>query len=178
MSDGGFGHDPSSGGEIPGSGVDPYHDYRGGMPAPADGPPPGALAGFWIRFAGMFLDGLLLGVLTTAITFGSTTGGTNIVRGVLAGIYFVFFHSTKAGQTPGMAVCGIRVVDATTGRRVEPAAAAIRWLMSYVSAIPLLLGYFWMLWDDRNQTWHDKVAGTVVVKAAVVPAPTSSLLER
>ncbi|MFC3854060.1 RDD family protein [Salinispirillum marinum] len=33
----------------------------------------------------------------------------------------------------------------------------------FVSTIPLLLGFFWMLWDAKNQTWHDKLAGTVVV---------------
>ena len=29
--------------------------------------------------------------------------------------------------------------------------------------IPLFLGYFWMLWDREKQTWHDKMAGSVVV---------------
>ena len=32
-----------------------------------------------------------------------------------------------------------------------------------LSTIPLLLGYFWMLWDSEKQTWHDKLAGSVVV---------------
>ena len=34
-----------------------------------------------------------------------------------------------------------------------------------VSAIPLFLGYFWMLWDKEKQCWHDKIASDVVVKA-------------
>jgi uncharacterized RDD family membrane protein YckC len=36
--------------------------------------------------------------------------------------------------------------------------------MSYVSQLALLLGYLWMLWDPNKQTWHDKVAQSVVVK--------------
>jgi uncharacterized RDD family membrane protein YckC len=36
--------------------------------------------------------------------------------------------------------------------------------MKMVSAVPLFLGFFWMLWDEKGQTWHDKVAETTVVK--------------
>jgi uncharacterized RDD family membrane protein YckC len=35
--------------------------------------------------------------------------------------------------------------------------------VQYFSAIPLYLGFLWMLWDNKKQTWHDKAAGTVVV---------------
>jgi uncharacterized RDD family membrane protein YckC len=37
--------------------------------------------------------------------------------------------------------------------------------MSIVSAVVFLLGYLWMIWDSEKQTWHDKVAGSVVVPA-------------
>jgi uncharacterized RDD family membrane protein YckC len=35
--------------------------------------------------------------------------------------------------------------------------------MKYVDSLPIYLGFFWMLWDREKQTWHDKVAGSVVV---------------
>jgi uncharacterized RDD family membrane protein YckC len=38
--------------------------------------------------------------------------------------------------------------------------------MSLVSAIALLIGYLWMLWDSEKQTWQDKVARTYVVPAS------------
>jgi uncharacterized RDD family membrane protein YckC len=50
-----------------------------------------------------------------------------------------------------------------TGRPIGYGRAFIRWLGSILSVIPLFLGYFWMLWDREKQTWHDKMAGSVVV---------------
>ncbi|RYY81863.1 MAG: RDD family protein, partial [Comamonadaceae bacterium] len=38
-------------------------------------------------------------------------------------------------------------------------------LAYFVSAIPLCIGFLWVAWDPRKQGWHDKLAGTVVVRA-------------
>ena len=38
----------------------------------------------------------------------------------------------------------------------------------FVSALfilPIVLDYLWPLWDKKNQALHDKVVGSVVVKA-------------
>ena len=64
---------------------------------------------------------------------------------------------------------GIRVIDFRDGGEIGHARAFIRYLGRYVSAIPLLLGYFWMLWDPEKQTWHDKIAGSVVVPVDSYP---------
>jgi uncharacterized RDD family membrane protein YckC len=165
--------DQPGGGELPPPSYGTGYGVPYGQPAP--GPPPGALAGFWIRFAGAILDAILLGVVGGLITFGDASP---LVSALIGGAYFTFLHSTKAGQTLGQRVCGIRVVDSRTGGQVEVASAAIRWLMSYVSAFALLIGYLWMLWDPQKQTWHDKVANTLVVYSRVVPPPSSSLIER
>jgi len=87
------------------------------------------------------------------------------------GAYFTYFHSTPAGQTVGNRVMGIRIVDSGTGYHLDYVRALLRWLMSYVSGIALLIGYLWMLWDPYNQTWHDKVANSYVVKASHHPPP-------
>ena len=142
------------------------------------GPPPDALAGFWIRFAAGFIDGIIIGLVASLVWTFADTSTRNFVQFVLSGGYFTYLHSTKAGQSLGQRLCGIRVVDAATGRQVRPGMAAARWLMSYVSAIPFLLGYLWMLWDPMKQTWHDKVGGTLVVYSNRVPPPTESLLDR
>jgi uncharacterized RDD family membrane protein YckC len=186
-----FGEDPAQhpqGGELPsypgetgmGPGVgDPYGaPYGTPYGAPQGGPPPGALAGFWIRFGSALIDGILLGVVASVLTFGGDAGTSTGLQFLLAGAYFIFLHSTKAGQSLGQRVCGIRLVDAKAGAQVTPASAAVRFLMSYVSGFALLLGYLWMLWDPMKQTWHDKVAGTLVVYSRVVPPPSTSLLER
>ena len=41
--------------------------------------------------------------------------------------------------------------------------------MSIVSGLACGLGYLWMLWDPQRQTWHDKAAGTYVVRVSAYP---------
>lgn len=125
---------------------------------------PAGRAGFWRRFAGSIIDALVVGVVTTILRYvlGGTTGG---LIGLLISLgYYTYFHGST-GQTPGDAVMSIRVVDFRdgTGAPIGYGRAAIRWLVSIVSGLVLLLGYLWMLWDGEKQTWHDKAAGSVVV---------------
>ena len=68
----------------------------------------------------------------------------------------------------------IRVVDFETGGPIGYLRGFIRYIGRYVSAIVLLLGYLWMLWDREKQTWHDKFAGSVVVPLASYPIGTST----
>ena len=65
------------------------------------------------------------------------------------------------------------MLDADTGRSLPYARAFVRALMSILSALPFFLGFFWMLWDRRKQTWHDMVANSLVVRASAYP-PASS----
>jgi uncharacterized RDD family membrane protein YckC len=44
-----------------------------------------------------------------------------------------------------------------------------RYFARILSALPLFLGYFWMIWDAEKQTWHDKLVGTVVVPVDAYP---------
>jgi uncharacterized RDD family membrane protein YckC len=140
-----------------------------GQPIPGVGPS-GPRAGFWIRFAGALIDGIIPGIpgWFIGLASGSLVGvyGIGIVIRLA---YEVYFIGSPSGQTIGMHVMGIRAIDAQTGGQVEYSKAFIRWLMSYVSALACLLGYFWMLWDPEKQTWHDKVAGTFVVPASAYP---------
>jgi uncharacterized RDD family membrane protein YckC len=58
-----------------------------------------------------------------------------------------------------------RVVDAVTGMPLTFGQALGRYLAYFVSAIPLCLGMLWVAFDSKKQGWHDKLAGTVVVRA-------------
>jgi len=42
--------------------------------------------------------------------------------------------------------------------------ALVRALAAFFSAIVLFLGFLWIFWDEEKQSWHDKIAGTVVVR--------------
>lgn len=79
-------------------------------------------------------------------------------------IAFIAMVVKKAG-TPGKLMMGLKILDADTGKRITAGRALLRQLVSVVSTAPMFLGYFWMLWDDKRQCWHDKAAKSVVVKA-------------
>ncbi len=67
------------------------------------------------------------------------------------------------GRTIGKVLLGVRVVGAN-GERITFGKALVRSLMKIVSIYVLFLGCLWVVWDGRKQGWHDKVAGTLVVR--------------
>jgi len=88
-----------------------------------------------------------------------------LVLGLLWSMYFVGF-TAACGQTPGKKIMGIHVVD-ENGTSVDWSSASVRFFIGYsVSLLPLGLGFYWALVDKNNQTWHDKIAGTLVIESA------------
>lgn len=65
-----------------------------------------------------------------------------------------------SGQTPGKRVLGVRVMRAD-GKRLRLGNAVRRQLGYWISAI-FFLGFLWILFDNRRQGFHDKIAGTIV----------------
>jgi uncharacterized RDD family membrane protein YckC len=61
-------------------------------------------------------------------------------------------------------VTGLTIVDAKTGDKPSTGQFIGRYFGYYVSTIPLLLGLIWVGIDRRKQGWHDKLAGTVVIR--------------
>ena len=78
-------------------------------------------------------------------------------------------------RSPAMALFGLRIVREEDGGRLDPARVAVRFGGYYLSSAFLLIGFIWALFDARKQGWHDKLAGTVVVRpaSAVQPAPAT-----
>ena len=77
--------------------------------------------------------------------------------------YYTYFHG-RTGQTPGDAALGIRVVDIETGEVIGYGRAFGRALVSIVSGLVIAIGYLWMIWDVRKQTWHDKAVSSLPVR--------------
>jgi uncharacterized RDD family membrane protein YckC len=128
------------------------------------------MAGFWRRAFANIIDliwllplALLLGALAEAVNGGEMSGAGELMSNVITGLVVLLFW-VERGATPGKLVLGIRIIDAETGGTPPMGRLVLRYLGYIVSAIPLGLGYFWMLWDARRQTWHDKIGGTLVVK--------------
>jgi uncharacterized RDD family membrane protein YckC len=151
-------------------------------------PPPGGerdYAGWGRRVGAYLLDVLILigvvlviGLVVGIIVGASSDGETGAISGAVVGyvlsfvfpfIYFTFFHGDPRGQTPGKRAVGIRVVREETGASIGYGRAlgryAITVLFAWLLFLPLLLDYLWPLWDDKNQALHDKVVGSVVIRA-------------
>jgi uncharacterized RDD family membrane protein YckC len=84
-------------------------------------------------------------------------------------LYFSYFEGSGSGQTVGKKAMSIRVIDFNTGGPIGFGRGLIRYIGKIISSIPCLLGFFWMLWDREKQTWHDKIATTVVVPESAYP---------
>ncbi len=91
--------------------------------------------------------------------------------GVAVGYPVVFW--VLLGQTPGKLLMGVRIAR-TNGQRLTIGRALLRYMGYWLSALPLGLGFFWVLVDNQRQCWHDKLADTYVVYDSRSPVPLSS----
>jgi uncharacterized RDD family membrane protein YckC len=128
----------------------------------------GPRAGFWRRFAAGFVDGIILLVIQFILEVLFKGPGRALSLLVIIA-YFTLFVGGRRGQTPGMNALGIRVISFDGSGAIGYGRAFIRWISGYLSAIPLFLGFFWMLWDKEKQCWHDKSASDVVVPVSAYP---------
>ncbi len=121
-------------------------------------------AGFGERFVAVLIDALIL-LIPNAIVFAVLDGGplANLIQFVIGAGYAVYFWSSS-GQTPGKSIMKLKVVHADGGNVLTPGQAILRYIGTIISAIPLLLGYLWAIWDPKHDTWHDKIASTKVIK--------------
>ena len=136
----------------------------GAAPAAAASLPGAALAalpraGFWRRIAGLLIDIIVVGIVAGFVSHRD--GGHVMMLGLMA--YAAALWKLK-GTTIGGVVCGLRVVR-LDGRPMDWATAIVRALSCLLSAAVAGLGFIWIVIDAEKQAWHDKIAGTVVVRA-------------
>ena len=77
-------------------------------------------------------------------------------------LYFTIFHATT-GQTLGKLLCGLKVVN-FDGGELGYGQSFLRFSGYLLSALPLGLGFIWAALDPRKLTWHDRLAGTYVLR--------------
>ncbi len=124
-------------------------------------------ASFVDRFVASLLDFLILTAVGAAIGLALGALGMKFLLNPLSFLlgwgYPIYFIGTT-GATIGKRVMKIKVVK-TNGSQPNFVDAFLREVVGkFVSAIILLIGYFWMLWDPNKQCLHDKIANTYVVK--------------
>lgn len=90
-----------------------------------------------------------------------------VALGVIALVVYLTLYCRMVGkgQSWGHKAVSIRVADATTGQPIGTGRAVGRFFGRWLSAIPCYLGFLWVLWDERKQTWHDKLTSSVVLKS-------------
>lgn len=134
-------------------------------------------AGFWLRVVASLIDTVLTLIVTYPIllaiygkaylndeTKGVIAGPADfVVSWVLPALAVILFWISKQA-TPGKMALAMKVVDARTGGKLSVGQSIGRYLGYFVSLLPLSLGILWVGFDKRKQGWHDKLAGTVVVR--------------
>jgi uncharacterized RDD family membrane protein YckC len=137
------------------------------------------LAGFSTRFISLLIDVLVIFSITAMvlvtgiyiatedlifITHFSLNNSAAIffLLFIVCSSYFVFLEG-YGGKTIGKMIMGIGVIG-DDGGSIDLVTAFTRWAFSFFSASFFFIGFLWALFDTKSQTWHDKIAGTVVVK--------------
>jgi uncharacterized RDD family membrane protein YckC len=113
-------------------------------------------AGFWVRMVALLLDVLLVGFATTLLH------PLFHMHLLLLAIYGAVMWKLR-GSTVGGTVFDLRVVR-LDGRPMDWETAIVRALSCFLSLAVAGLGFFWIAFDEAHQAWHDKIAGTVVVR--------------
>ena len=116
-------------------------------------------AGFWIRIAASAIDAVIVGVVA-GITH------TNGIFLLLYAVYCVVLWALK-GTTIGGIICGLKVVRLDE-RKVDWTVSIVRGLGGFLSFVVAGLGFIWVAFDQEKQSWHDKIAGTIVVQSPKV----------
>lgn len=124
-------------------------------------------ANFGRRFLAVLIDAVLLGFMGGVLGALMSKDGTNTAQtlGAIIGLGYQIYFIGKKGQTLGKMAMGIKVVLEGTQNAPGYGKAILREVVGkFISGIALSLGYLWMLWDPKKQAWHDKIAGTIVVR--------------
>ena len=131
-------------------------------------------AGFWVRLAALVIDGIILYILRTIISFSIlATADPNsllfsvwlsvIVNSLVVLLYYILLESGKNQATLGKMALGIRVVD-QRGERITVLRAIARYFARILSTLTLLIGYFMAGFTQNKQALHDLICSTYVIR--------------
>lgn len=136
--------------------------------------------GFWARFIAFVVNSVIIAIpiwivmkllgieLDLGGSYEALEAQLNRIQTIDLIISMAFFIGLwLVTQTdPGKMLFSAVIVDAKTGGKPSTLQYVLRYVGYIVSTLPLFLGFFWIGWDARKQGFHDKIAGTVVVRKA------------
>lgn len=114
-------------------------------------------AGFWIRIAASLIDIIIVGLVIML-----TVPDMDSYFILILMLYSVVLWALK-GTTIGGIICGLKVIR-LDDRPVDWTVSIVRGLGGFLSLVVVGLGYIWVAFDREQQSWHDKIAGTVIVR--------------
>ena len=123
----------------------------------------------------IFCVGYVLWIVSIAQSTGSTvdlTGGAVpmivgtaiMLAGMVWTVYNRWFVAGRTGQSLGKRVTHIKLLSELTDAPIGPMNAFIRDLVHILDGFAYV-GYLWPLWDEKRQTFADKIMRTIVVNA-------------
>ena len=132
-------------------------------------------AGFWIRFGAMLIDLVVMIIvlyIPLTIIYGEEYwigeqfiyGFWDVILGYIVPIVVTIWFWLRYSGTPGKMATKLRIVDAATGNKMTTGQAIGRYFAYTIAILPLCLGLIWVGIDKKKQGWHDKLAGTVVIR--------------
>ena len=118
---------------------------------------------FWERFLAALIDGVIL--IIPNLFLGLIVDGieSSLISIAIGWIYYASMESGKSQATFGKRAMGLKVTD-LNANPISFGQATARHFGKYLSMLILFIGYLMMLWDDKSQTLHDKMANTLVIK--------------
>ena len=119
-------------------------------------------AAFVERLAALVLDAIAIAIIAQLLSLDNHGDPGERLMVFLALIYHVGFWTWR-GTTPGGMICLLRVIR-TDGKALDFSESLVRGLTGIISLAVVGLGFLWILRDPERQAWHDRVAGTYVVK--------------
>jgi uncharacterized RDD family membrane protein YckC len=133
-------------------------------------------AGFWLRFVAYLIDFAFLMVVASIINMAlglpffslqtqpsANAGWSTLFSFISGAMYFSLIQGHFSG-TLGKKALGLILVDAKTFKKISIGQSVGRYLMLFVSSFCLGLGLMAVGWNKNKQGWHDRAAGTRVVK--------------
>jgi uncharacterized RDD family membrane protein YckC len=132
-------------------------------------------AGFWIRFGAMLIDLVVIIIvlyIPLTMIYGENYwlgeqfiyGFWDVILGYIVPIVATIWFWLRYMGTPGKMATKLRIVDAATGNKMTTGQAIGRYFAYIIAMLPLCLGLIWVGIDKKKQGWHDKIAGTVVIR--------------
>lgn len=142
--------------------------YPATPPGPG-GPPPGVELAHWgLRFVATLIDlvpFLVLYLISIPLLRGDAAAvGWVLLLAALAWLLYMAYLTGARGQSIGKKVMNIKVVKELDGQVIGGGLGIARYFIHIVDSLPCYLGYLWPLWDQKKQTFTDKIMGTLAIK--------------